>query len=255
MTTIDIHGHRTWVIEHRNDGEPVLLLHPGLSDSDPMLEVFEPALPGHRLLAFDRRGHGRTADTDAPFSYRTMADEAVGVLEAFHTGPGHLVGVSDGAITALHVALARPDLVATLVLNGAVFHHTGLLPVVIEDGSPYLAQARERYAHRSPDGAEHFDAVLAKSRAMWATEPTLTVEDLHLIEAPTLVVVGDDDNMTLAHSCALYEALPNGRFAVVAGASHLVAFEKRTLMATLVGDFIRHHEPPATQFPIRRRAA
>src|SRR2546430_11186955 len=66
----DIGGHRTWFADSRGSGEPVLLLHGGLSDSELLLDPLEPALADRfRVVAFDRRGHGRTADTDAPFHY------------------------------------------------------------------------------------------------------------------------------------------------------------------------------------------
>ena len=63
-------------------GDPVVLLHGGLSDSTAWGSQL-PALIEHQHKVFvtDRRGHGRTADTDAPFSYDDMASETVEFLE------------------------------------------------------------------------------------------------------------------------------------------------------------------------------
>src|SRR6267378_1026379 len=116
----DIGGHRTWFADSGGSGEPVLLLHGGLSDSDLLLDPLEPALADRfRVVAFDRRGHGRSADTDAPFFNDATATETIAVIDKLIVGPAHLVGWSDGGNVALFVALRRPDLVRSLVLIGS----------------------------------------------------------------------------------------------------------------------------------------
>ena len=84
------------------------------------------------MVAFDRRGHGRTGDTEAPFHYDDMARETVDVLEQVVGGPAHLIGWSDGGIIAMLVAKSHPDLVRRLVLIGANFHFNG----TTTDGHP-----------------------------------------------------------------------------------------------------------------------
>jgi pimeloyl-ACP methyl ester carboxylesterase len=248
----DIGGHRTWFADSGGAGEPILMLHGGLSDSELMLEPLEPALGDqYRILAFDRRGHGRTADTGDTLHYDDMASETVAAIDKLIGGAAHLVGWSDGAIVALLVALRRPDLVRSLVLIGANYHFEGNVPT--EPGGSGFKIIRERYAERSPDGADHFDVVLKRSLAMFASEPTLTIDDLREITAPTLVMVGDDDLMTLAHTASLYESLPTSQLAVIPGASHAVLLEKPKLVAQLIRDFLSAPQTTETYFPVRRK--
>jgi pimeloyl-ACP methyl ester carboxylesterase len=108
------------------------------------------------------------------------------------------------------------------------------------------------YSERSPDGAEHFPVIAEKAMAMMASEPTMTTDDLAQISAPTLVLVGDDDLSTLAHTCSLYESLPAGQLAVVPGASHLVVLEKPTLVNQLVSEFLGSGGAVSTLMPLRR---
>ena len=90
---MDIGGHPTWTTEVGQGAQTVLLLHGGLSNSDFLLDSIGPALAGrYRVVAFDRRGHGRTADTDADFRYDDMVTETVGVLETVVGGPAHWSG-------------------------------------------------------------------------------------------------------------------------------------------------------------------
>ena len=161
---IDINGHPTWVEQRGDSGDTILLLHGGMSNSDAFLGPLPPSLgEGHRLVAFDRRGHGYTADTDAAFHYDDMATETIGVLETVVGRPAHLVGWSDGGIVALLVALRRPELVDRMVLIGVNFHHDGVLPMNLDPSSPIAGMMLEAYAERSPDGAEHFEAVFGSS--------------------------------------------------------------------------------------------
>jgi pimeloyl-ACP methyl ester carboxylesterase len=253
--SVEIGAHPTWVDERGGGTETVLLLHGGMSNSDLLLDgLGDPLAEHYRVVAFDRRGHGYTADSSEPFHYEDMATETIGVLETVVGGRAHLVGWSDGGIIALLVAMHRPELVDRMVVIGANFHHDGVLPLELGEDSPVAAQLFEAYAARSPDGAEHFEALFDKFMAMVTTEPTLTVDDLAAITAPTLVLVGDDDLPRLAHTCELYEALPAGQLCVVPGTSHTLPIERPTDVARIVTDFLTAEVPPATLMPIRRAA-
>ena len=253
-TFIDIDGVNTWT-ETRGSGERTLvLLHGGLGNSDDLLDSIGAAdlVGSFRVVAFDRRGHGYTADTEEPFHYDDMATHAIKVLE--HLGAAskvHLVGWSDGGIVAMLVALRRPDLVDRLVLIGANFHFEGIHALDPADLAP-PPMMLEAYARRSPDGADHFSVVAQKAMALFTTEPTLTTDDLAQLRQPTLVLVGDDDHVRLDHTVALYEALPAGRLCVVPGATHAVVMERPQLVAAIITDFLEGPEPPETLIPIRR---
>ncbi|MBT8163179.1 MULTISPECIES: alpha/beta fold hydrolase [Arthrobacter] len=252
---VDIGGHPTWVDDSGGPGAALLLLHGGMSNSDDLLRSIGGDLSkDYRVVAFDRRGHGRTADTEGAFDYEDMAAETVRVLETVVHGPAHLVGWSDGGIVALLVALSRPDLVHRLVVIGTNFHYNGTVPFDMDPQSPMAQELATAYAERSPDGAEHLEVVFRKSVALFTSEPQLTTADIGRIAHPALVVVGDDDVVTLAHTISLYEALPSGQLAVVPGASHALPFEQPDVLARLITTFLAGTQPPRTLMPVRRAA-
>ena len=86
---------------------------------------------------------------------------------------------------------------------------------------------------------------------MISTQPNITVEQLGRISAPTLVLAGDDDMITLEHTSALFRAIPNSELAVVPGTSHALVMQKPELVNRLVLDFLET-DPVPTFMPLRR---
>jgi pimeloyl-ACP methyl ester carboxylesterase len=253
MPIVDLNGHPTWVARERGRGARVVLLHGGLSSSASLLRSVGPRLAERfRVEAFDRRGHGRTADTDEPFHYDDMADETIAFLE-YLGGRSHLVGHSDGGIVALLAALKRPDLIRRVVAVGANFHHDAVAPTghLTFDG-PDFDEWAEKFGARSPDGVAHARAVADKTLTMTATEPSLSTSELSTMSRPVLVMSGDDDVVPLAHSVVLYESMPDSQFVVVPGSSHAVLKERPTASTRIIRRFLTQKLPPATLQPVRR---
>lgn len=252
---MDLLGHRTWYQPAKGHGKLVVLLHGGLSNSNSMWHSIGPGLRRHfAVSAFDRRGHGRTSDTDEPFTINAMADETIAFLE-FLGRRAHLVGHSDGANVALAVAMRRPDLVRRVVAIGANYHHNGLMAMEpFTPASASFADFAAGYGALAPDGASHAGVVVDKTRHLVETEPTWTSADLAAVTRPVLVMAGDDDVMTLAHLTSMYESLTDAQLAVVPGTSHGVLRERTKLATTLISDYLRSSLPPVTRDPVRRAA-
>jgi pimeloyl-ACP methyl ester carboxylesterase len=252
MPTLDVLGHPTWYTVLGAGDETVLLLHGGLSNSDALLEcIGGPLGEQRRVAAFDRRGHGRTADTPEPFHYEAMVDETIAVIDHIG-GPVHIVGWSDGGIVGLLLALRRPDLVGRLVAIGANYHwnvepgsiaasaSTGTHEFGVDDvpiDDPDIASLATAYAERSPDGSDHFRVVAAKGFTLFGIEPELTVEDLARVSVPVLIMAGDADLIPLSHTASLFAALPTAQLAIVPDASHELPMEHPAEVVGLIHRF------------------
>lgn len=251
-TYIDINGTRTWY-DDRGQGAPVVLLHGGLTDS----RDFEGNLAGledrHRLLLPDRRGHGRTPDVDGDLDIETLTADAAAFVESVPGGPVSVVGYSAGAMVALWLAVRRPDLVDRLVVISGAFDPDAMLVKPSLDGEPPepLVQA---YGEVSPDGVEHFPILLRKVVRSVERDVPLRESDLGRVGCPTLVMVSDDDIVTLEHTIALYRAIPDSQLAVVPGTSHLLLHEKPEQCTSMVADFLTP-SAVAPLLPIRRAAS
>ncbi len=253
---VDVGDVSIWYAEE-GSGKPLVLLHGGLCTNETWAAQTPAFAQQFRVIAPERRGHGHTADVAGPLTYSAMANDMIGVLDRVVGMPAHLVGWSDGGILALMIAIARPDLVAKLVAIGANYDPSGMVPGVQEmfartaPDSAEMATLRGPYEMHSPDGPEHWPIVFDKFVELIRLEPNISLEELGRISARTLVLVGDDDFVSLEHTAALFRAIPNSELAVIPGTSHAVAMEKPELVNRIVLDFLQR-EPVATALPIRR---
>ena len=243
---------RMWY-DQLGDGEPLVLLHPGGAGVD--ARAWGPNLPAlaehFRVFTPEQRAHGRTPDVDGPITFELMAADTIAFLEGVVREPAHVMGCSDGAILALHVALQRPDLVRKLVFVAGVFHRHGWAPGVVDPDNTPPEFLERFYGELSPDGPEHYPVVVAKLAKMHVEGPNLRVADLNRIGSRTLVMIADDDEVRLEHAIELYRSLPDGELAIIPGTSHGLLVEKPTLCNTLIIDFLTT-EPVSTMAPIRR---
>jgi pimeloyl-ACP methyl ester carboxylesterase len=96
-------------------GEPVLLISPVLADGFlPLLSG--PALAGHRLIRYHKRGWVGSTHTPGPVSIADHAADAAALLQHLGVSRAHVAGHSSGAAVAAQLALDHPDRVHTLIL-------------------------------------------------------------------------------------------------------------------------------------------
>ena len=246
----ELGGVHTWYDEH-GEGEPLVLLHPGGADARGWAPTLDALAARFHVFTPERRGHGRTPDVEGPITYELMAADTVAFLEEVVGGPAHLVGWSAGASVALHVAPRRPELARRVVLISGVFHRDGWIPEAIDPDAYPAEFLAPGYAELSPDGPDHFPVVSAKLARMNWEEPTLADSDLRKVTSRTLVMLGDDDEVTLEHATAMYRRLPDAELAVVPGTSHGLLHEKPVLCNTIIVDFLTT-DPVPTIAPVHR---
>ena len=249
---VEANGVNTWYDE-RGDGDPLVLLHGGLTDSRDFTGNLDALAGRFRLLLPERRGHGHTADMPGPITVEAMAQDTIAFVEQMAHGPVRLAGYSAGAIVALRVAVRRPDLVDRLVLISGAFDPDGLILRPTADAPP-PAPLLAAYAEVSPDAPNHFPVVIAKVARSASQEPGLEPGELNTVTCPVLVVAADDDIVTLEHTLELYRNLRDGQLAIVPGTSHLLLQERPQLCTGLVADFLTT-DPAVTQMPIRRASS
>lgn len=242
--------------ELRGNGPPVVLLHGGLNTVETSFSrVLPDLLRKHKVVAIEQVGHGHTADPDRPFTYPNMAADTAALLGQLALGPADLVGWSDGGIVALLVASAHPRLVRRVVVSGVNTRLDGLPP----DSVKWLRETtdealvkmlrkelREAYDHASPDGPAHWPIVVAKVKRLWQTPVTVEKAQLAAIEAPVLVIAGDQDKFaTPEHSVEIFRSLRRARLWIAPGTGHDTFNSRAAWLLPVVEDFLDSPDAPA----------
>ncbi len=224
-------------------GDPVLLLHGGLSNK---LSWFS-QIPwlvssGRRVVLIDTRGHGDSTTGNSQLSYQIFAKDTLLVLDKLGIQRTDIIGWSDGGIIALLLGLEAPQRVGRIVAISANFHPSGLIPEAnrIQDNTIHISPNKiTDWLHGWWSGAGERHAVLeAEIKELWRTAPQLDHSDLQTITAPTLVVAGENDIIDLSHSSELAQMLANGKIEIIMGAGHAAPVTHAQQVNQLIASFL-----------------
>jgi hypothetical protein len=95
------------------------------------------------------------------------------------------------------------------VVVAGVFHFDGWLPQTIDPNIEPPESLARLYEDVSPAGLDHYQVVVDRLARMHLDSPTFTVDDLEQVGSRTLVMVGDDDEVRLEHTVAMYRGIPD----------------------------------------------
>lgn len=236
--------------EETGSGEPVLLLHGGFCSLEHLRSQSDALASGYRVLAFERPGHGRSADIDGEYDYARGVSDALAYLDAHGIASARVVGYSDGAIIGLLLARDHPERVRSLVAISANLDPSAFTASAAEAGAPVLAElpdadgepapdeTRAHYERLSPDGAEHSEVVLGKLLRLWTSEPRIDPASLAAVTAPVLVMSGDRDTIRPDHSLLIASSIPTAQLCIVPGTTHGLVTERPALVSLLIREFL-----------------
>ena len=211
-------------------GDPVILLHGGLANSDYWGAQVQALAARHRVVLMDSRGHGRSGRDARPFGYDLMADDVVGLLDFLHLGPVDVVGWSDGGIIALDLALRHADRVRRIFAFAANTVTSGVEDDVEKNPTfaAFIARAGGEYRALSPTPGD-YAAFLEQIGHMWASQPNWTDAQLRTIEAPVLIIDGDhDEAIKRPHTEYMAATIPHAGLSILPNASHFAFLQDPT---------------------------
>lgn len=245
-------------VETIGDGAPVLFIH-GFPLSREMWQPTAERLKDRYLCIMpDLRGHGESRATES-VSIADFADDLAGVLvELKIARPCAVVGLSMGGMVAFEMfrrhravvrALGLIDTRANAESPEGKERREKLAQAALREGSKAVADTMiDKMFAKSfdPKQREHWfrlmcatapQGVAAASRAL-AERPD-SLPTLAIIDIPTLVVAGDQDEITPPDSLReIHRGIPGSRFVIIPNAGHVPPVEQPDLFAAVLRDFL-----------------
>ncbi|MCC6382531.1 MAG: alpha/beta hydrolase [Dehalococcoidia bacterium] len=103
---------------YTDDGEndpPIVLVHGWTCDSHDWSWQIPALAAGHRVVAYDQRGHGRSSAPSSGYRPRTLANDLAALLKRIDLPPVVAVGHSLGGAVVSALAVEHPDAVRAIV--------------------------------------------------------------------------------------------------------------------------------------------
>jgi pimeloyl-ACP methyl ester carboxylesterase len=230
-------GTRIWYDVH-GAGEALVLIHGQSLDHEMWDGVYEDLAERHRVVRVDLRGTGGSdAPLDRAYSMELLARDVLAVMDDLGLGRAHVYGFSMGGKVAQTLAAIAPERVGALVLGSTApggEHEVerpehaslalrkasgdegrGLIGPLFYTPEWALAHPETvtRVLPRNPLRAQrrHYEASLKHDG--WDLLPR--------VQSPTLVVHGEDDELTpVGNAELLAERVPDAELLVLPGARH-----------------------------------
>lgn len=195
----------------------LILLHGNGEDHTYFVKQIPAFSPHFRLVLMDTRGQGQSTGGDGELNFSVFAADLLALMDHLQIAKAHLLGFSDGGNLALTFALAHPERVQSLILNGANLEPGGVklstqLPIVLGYGCCRLLFPFSRKARQN-------GAVLG----LMVNHPHIPPQALAVLTMPALVIVGERDMIRDRHSQLIARSLPNAQFVRIPGGDHFCA--------------------------------
>ncbi|MCD2421175.1 alpha/beta hydrolase [Niabella pedocola] len=246
-----INGIRMYYEIHGNAaGIPLVLVHGGGSTIPSNWELLLPFFTTqYRVIAMELQAHGRTGDRDTPESFRQDAGDVQALLELLQVPQANIAGFSDGACTAMEIAIRYPELVHKMVLISGNYKRSGMVPGFFEGLEAAIfadmpAPLKNAYLDVNPD-PEGLLNMFEKDRAKRLMFQDVPEALLNGIKAPALLMVGDQDVITVPHTVDMWKQIPGARLAVLPGnhgsfIGEIFTREARNPMPEIAANMISH---------------
>jgi pimeloyl-ACP methyl ester carboxylesterase len=264
MPTLAVNGTTLYYEDTGGPGEPLLFSHGLLWSARMFTAQIEAFRPHFRVIAWDHRGQGRSADhPERSVPVELVTADALALMDALGLPSAHFAGLSMGGFVGMRLAARHPDRIRSLILletsagaenpaKVAAYRQlawvarwigvwTVARPVMkIMFSASYLADPA-----RSAEAAAWKKELLANRRTIdravhGIIEREAVAGELGNIRAPTTVIVGEEDVATPpAEAEAIVAAIRGATLRRIPGAGHTSTVEQPERVIAAMKDHFR----------------
>jgi pimeloyl-ACP methyl ester carboxylesterase len=254
--------------EETGNGTPVLLVHEFSGDQRSWEPQVRYLSRRYRCITYAARGYPPSEIPEDPnlYSQEHAVDDAVAILDDLAIDRAHLVGLSMGGFTVLHLGLRRPERARSLTIAGVGYGAApnadgswkaaaqALADFYLEDptgaaAAHAAAPGRVPFQVKDPRGWAEFASQLAEHPGVGASNTMRMIQggrpnlydlqaDLAALEVPLMIIAGDEDEGCLEPSLFLKRTVPSSALAILPRTGHTVNLEEPARFNEIVVDFL-----------------
>ena len=208
--------------ELHGSGAPLVLIHgAGSTIQTSFGQVIHSFAKERQVIAIELQGHGHTPDANRPGTFEQEADDVAGLLKYLKIENADFFGFSNGGNTLMQIAIRYLNLVRKLVLGSTFFKRDGLYLTFWESLnhstlSDMPQQLKDAYTKVAPD-ANNLSKMYEKDKKRMIEFKDWKAEDIHSINAPTLIMIGDKDVVRPEHAVEMFRLFPHARLSILPG--------------------------------------
>ena len=259
--------------EETGSGVPIVFVHEFAGDYrtwEPQVRHFSRR---YRCITYNARGYPPSdvpADVER-YSQQRARDDVRSVLDALGIQRAHVVGNSMGGFASLHFGIAHSDRALSCVVAGCGYgahpaqyaqfqaQSRALAKTMIDEGMVKVAAtyghgpARLQLQAKDPRAFAEFIRNFSEHSAQGSANTMLGYQarrpslydltvDMARIDAPVLIIAGDEDDPTLEPSLLMKRTIPGAALAVLPASGHMTNLEEPALFNHLLEDFFHQVE-------------
>jgi pimeloyl-ACP methyl ester carboxylesterase len=207
---------------HGDGNMPLVVIHGGGSTIESTFGNILPLLSAYtKVIAVELQAHGRTSDRDAPESFEQDADDVASLLEYLKIEKANFLGFSNGGTTTLQIAIRHAGIVNKIVAIAASYRRDGMIPgffdamqnASLDNMPPLLTTSYLKVS----DSKEGLQAMFNKDKERMIAFKDIPDDSIKSIKAPALLIVADNDVVTVEHTLKMSRLIPGAQLAVIPG--------------------------------------
>ncbi len=214
--------------------ETLVLLHGNGEDSTIFKAQIDYFSQFYKVVAVDTRAHGKSTRGQGKLTYQLFAQDLLNVFNELKIEKAHILGFSDGAITAMYFALIAQERIQSLILLGGNYTPKGLKPKPRK-------QIQKAYCKLLFQSI--YSSKARKTREVWALmvfQPYLKLSEIATIKVPTLVVTGERDMVSQQENDDIHNAIAGSQRLIIPNGNHFLAFKMPDVFNMHVMDFLKN---------------
>lgn len=208
--------------EIHGKGTPLVLIHGGGSTIETTFgRIIDKLSENHKVIAVEMQAHGHTPDIDRPLSFQQDADDIAMLLKNLSIDKANVFGFSNGASTTLQFAIRHPQMTNKIIVGSTFFKKAGapdwfwdMMSKPSFEGMPQ--PYKDAFLKVNTDTNSLY-RMYERDVARMQSFPDIPEQQMKSIKAPSFIIIGDKDVVTVEHAVEMHNLIPNSRLAIIPG--------------------------------------